>query len=133
LLRFVLTAMLAPLKVLVVDDHADNVDSMEALLRALGCQTKGCYQAVEAANCAKEYQPDVVLLDLSMPGMSGFEVAREIRASAAIKRPVLVALTGEYTRGSDRLRAEMAAFDHFLVKPADPAVLKSILQQAQAP
>ena len=118
------------LRVLVVDDNRDIVLTMMALLRLEGHDTKACYSGSEVLNYVSEYDPDVVLLDIGLPGENGWEVARQIRARTRNKRPMLIAITGEYTKAADRILAEMSGFDYYLVKPADPKVLSMILEKA---
>ena len=118
---------------LVVDDNHDMVLSLRALLRLEGHDTKGCYNGSEVLNCVQEYDPDVVLLDIALPGENGWEAARRIRAKIPGKRPMLIGITGEYTKGADRVLAEMSGFDYYLVKPADPKVLFALLEKAGHP
>ena len=118
------------MRVLVVDDNRDIVLTMMALLRIEGHDTKACYNGSEVLNFVRDYDPDVVLLDIGLPGQSGWEVARQIRAKMPNKRPMLIGITGEYTKGADRILAEMSGFDYYLVKPADPKVLSMILEKA---
>lgn len=122
-------------KVLVVDDQRDNVESMEALLRAYGYDTEGCLISPDAYERVREYDPDVVLLDIRMPGKNGWDVARQIRENIPGKRPVLIALTGEYTKGAERTLQSglLQDFDYFLVKPADTKVLVGILEKSAHP
>jgi CheY-like chemotaxis protein len=115
------------LKVLVVDDNADAVESLVLLLRASGHHdVRTAYTGPDAVTTAIDYEPDVVLLDLGLPGLDGFEVAKRIRQHHAHRKTVLVAITG-YGQESDRKRSVEAGFDHHLVKPAAFAQLKEIL------
>jgi CheY-like chemotaxis protein len=113
------------LRVLVVDDCPDTACSFTELLLLYGFDTRstGC-GCVALALCAA-WRPDVVLLDLWMPGVSGFEVARHLRERDGAVR--LVAVTGLGTR-EYRERARAVGFHHFLVKPVEPAVLVDLLQ-----
>jgi DNA-binding response OmpR family regulator len=117
--------------VLVVDDNRDIVLTMMALLRSDGHDSKACYDGSEVLDCVKDYDPDVVLLDIGLPGENGWEVARRIRGIMPGTRPMLIAITGQYTKGADRILAQMNGIDYYLVKPADPKVLLSLLQQAK--
>jgi two-component system OmpR family response regulator len=126
------------MRVLVVDDNPDIVTTMVALLRTQGHETKECYHGSEVLPAVREFDPDVVLLDLGLPGESGWELARQIRELGkrgdeqnASSRPMLIAITGEYTNGADKRRAEMAGFDCYLLKPADPNVLLAVLAKAR--
>jgi DNA-binding response OmpR family regulator len=125
--------MTGPIRVLVVDDEPDNVASMEALLRGNGFETKGCCQANEAFARVKDYDPDAVILDLRMPGKSGWDLAEEIRRAFPGTRPVLIALTGEHTRSVDKQLSKIKGFDFYLIKPADPRVLVAMLKTVRSP
>jgi len=118
------------LRVLVVDDCVDTVESLAELLTLHGHTVRVALDGASALHWAEAEQPDVVLLDLYMPRLSGCEVARIIRerCGATEKRPLLVALTG--CEASDaRLRSSGARFDLHLVKPVEPAVLIGVLER----
>lgn len=121
-----LTAVQA-LRVLVVDDNRDLVLSLTTLLRTESYDARGLYEADNILEHVRDYNPHVVVMDLAMPGKSGWEAAKEIRAFAG-KRLVLVALTGEHTRGADRDSSRMNGFDFHLMKPCDPHVLLTLLR-----
>ena len=116
-----------PLRVLVVDDNRDLVLSLTTLLRTEAHDARGLHQADDILEQVRDYNPHVVILDLAMPGKSGWEAAKEIRAGAQGKRLVLVALTGEHTQGADRDASRMNGFDFHLMKPCDPHVLLTLL------
>jgi len=119
-------AKLARMKrVLVVDDNADAANSLAALLRAMGHEVFVAHEARSALGDLSRIRPDVALLDIAMPDMSGYDLARQIRSrmGAAVR---IVALSG-FGLPEDRARALEAGFDHHLLKPADPAFLKSLL------
>ena len=122
-----------PLRVAVIDDNQDVVTTMMALLETEGHQTMACYSGSEAFTCIKKFDPDVVLLDIGLPGQSGWEVARKIRNDIPGERPMIIGITGQFTKGADRILAEMNGIDYYLIKPADPIVLLSLLQQAKPP
>ena len=82
-----------------MDDNQDMVATTEALLHVHGHQTKGCYNGNDALDCVRSFDPDVVLLDIRLPGKSGWDVAQEIRKAYPGKRPMLIAVTGELSRG----------------------------------
>ncbi len=117
-----------PLRVLVVDDNRDLVLSLTTLMRAEACDTRGLYQADDILEQVRDFDPHMVILDLAMPGKSGWEAAKELRACLPGKRLVLVALTGEHTRGADRDSSRMSGFDFHLMKPCDPNVLLTLLR-----
>ena len=114
------------LRVLVVDDNADSVDAMAMLLESLGHRVETATRSDTALAKAAAWRPEVVLLDIGLPGMSGYDVARALRAMPFPAPPVLIAISG-YGRDSDRALAREAGFDHHLVKPADPQALFAIL------
>ena len=114
-------------RVLIVDDNRDMADTIAALLSAAGHDVRTVYDGLSAVATALEYRPDVVLLDIGLPGISGYEVARRIRSSEHGRPVVLVALTG-YGQDEDRRRAREAGFDRHLVKPVVAAALESIVR-----
>jgi CheY-like chemotaxis protein len=120
-----------PLRVLVVDDNRDTVESFSLLLTASGHDVRAAYDGPTALEVAFEYRPDVMLLDIGLPGLSGFEVAKRIRMLAILKNVVLVAMTG-YGQESDRQASAQAGFDHHVVKPASPGQLEKILALVSA-
>jgi signal transduction histidine kinase/ActR/RegA family two-component response regulator len=113
-------------RVLVVDDNEDAASSLGMLLKYLGTDVEVVHDGPTALSMIERYRPDVVLLDIGMPGMDGFEVARRIRERAHLGSVVLIALTG-WGQAEDRSRTREAGFDHHLVKPADIAALQSVL------
>ena len=115
-----------PLRVLVVDDNEDTVSSFSMLLKASGHDVRTAYDGPTAVQAALDYRPGVVLLDIGLPGLNGYEVAKRIRQHPNLKNVVLVALTG-YGRDSDRQLSLQAGFDHHLVKPARLEQLQQIL------
>lgn len=117
-------------RLLVVDDNKDAADSTALLLSMLGVETRVAYGGTEALSMLEEampqWKPDMVLLDLGMPGMDGYEVARHIRSVAAYAGLTLVALTG-WGQDADIRRTREAGFDHHLVKPMDVDALMALL------
>ena len=118
--------MKTPATILVVDDNQDSAESLGALLGFLGADVRTAADGFGALELFAGYDPAIVFLDIGMPGMDGYEVARRIRASFPDRRTILVALTG-WGQSEDRRRASEAGFDHHLVKPADFAALKALL------
>jgi CheY-like chemotaxis protein len=116
-------------RVLVVDNVADATDSMVMLLELWGYDAEGCYDGAEALEAARIHPPRVVLLDLGMPKMDGFEVAHRLRAESRSPPAILIAVTG-YVDQTSRLQAHALGFDHFLVKPAEPDQLRELLLEA---
>ncbi len=116
-------------RVLVVDDNLDSLESMEILLQIWGHEVRTAHDGPAALAVAAGYWPDAVLLDIGLPGMSGYEVAQRLRQLPTCARTVLVAVTG-YGQESDRERTRQAGFDRHLVKPVEPAHLQEILAAA---
>jgi len=118
-------------RVLVVDDNKDTVDSTIALLGIAGHMAIACYSGAQAMNCVREFDPDVVVLDIRMPQRDGWSVAKEIRETIPGKRPMLIGITGEHPRDGQSLRmAKIVGFDYFLAKPANPAELLALVEKA---
>ena len=112
---------------LVVDDSRDAADSLRVLLELLGAEVRVAYDGAAALDACRGYQPEVVLLDIGMPGMDGYEVARRIRQGTGPKDMTLIALTG-WGQEKDRRNAKAAGFDHHLVKPVDIDALQGLLR-----
>ena len=119
-------ASLARTRILVVDDNRDAGDSLGMILGEMGTDVRVARNGAEALDVFASYQPSVVLLDIGMPGMNGYEVARTIRARFPTRPAALVALTG-WGQDDDRRRAREAGFDHHLVKPAEIDALQRLL------
>jgi two-component system, sensor histidine kinase len=116
-----------PTRILVADDSRDAADSLRALLELLGAQVRVAYDGPAALKAFSTYQPEVVLLDIGMPGMDGFEVARRIRQRPESRDVTLIALTG-WGQERDRCNSAAAGFDHHLVKPVDIDALQELLK-----
>jgi len=115
-----------PHRVLVVDDNRDAAESLAMVLALEGCEVCVAYDGAEAIEKVSIEQPDIVLMDIGMPGMNGYEAAQRIRESADGERVVLIALTG-WGQAQDKEIAAKAGFDEHLTKPVDPAVLSTVL------
>ena len=116
-------------RILIVDDSRDGGESLATLLRVLGAEVALAHSGRSALDCVDTFRPDVVLLDIGMPGMDGYEVARRIRANPKNRRMSLIALTG-WGQDEDRQRSTAAGFNHHLVKPADIDQLRQLLTVA---
>ena len=114
------------LRVLVVDDNVDSAKSLAMLLKSCGHDVRTAYDGPTGLKAVIDWQPNIVLLDIGLPGLDGFEVAKRIRQQTVLQNVVLVAMTG-YGQESDRQRSHEAGFDHHLVKPADFEKVKQIL------
>jgi signal transduction histidine kinase/CheY-like chemotaxis protein len=123
------SAPTTPLRVLIVDDNRDSADMAAMLLKFTGHETFTAHDGLAAVEAAATLDPDVVILDIGLPMLNGYEAARRIRAQQGQKRrPVLVALTG-WGQDEDRRRSEEAGFDAHVVKPVDDAVLGRLLAE----
>jgi PAS domain S-box-containing protein len=113
-------------RILIVDDNADSARGLSRLLKLLGHEVRTAHDGLEAVAVAPAYRPDVVLLDIGLPGMDGYEVARQLRQDEACRGCTIVAVSG-YGQEDDRRRGREAGFDHHLVKPIDPDALLNLL------
>jgi signal transduction histidine kinase/ActR/RegA family two-component response regulator len=118
-------------RVLVVDDHADAANTLAQLLRIAGHDVQVAHDGPAALAAAVSRRPDVVFLDIGMPGMDGYEVARRMRREPALEGVLLAALTG-WGQEEDRRRTREAGFDYHLVKPGEPDALNAILRDARS-
>ncbi|HEY9397839.1 MAG TPA: response regulator [Burkholderiales bacterium] len=116
-------------KILVVDDNRDAAESLQMLLQLAGHDVKVAYDGRQALESFAAHRPDVVFLDIGLPRISGYEVARAIRAQVPGRNTLLVALTG-WGQEEDQRRAEEAGFDHHLVKPVAYEQLTELLADA---
>ncbi|HEX4613438.1 MAG TPA: ATP-binding protein, partial [Urbifossiella sp.] len=115
-----------PLSVLVVDDNRDSADTLAALLALKGHAARTAYDGPGALRALETLRPDLILLDLGLPGMTGYEVARRVRGSPGLRGVAIAALTG-WGQEEDRRRTKEAGFDYHLVKPADLDAVDEIL------
>jgi PAS domain S-box-containing protein len=113
-------------RILLVEDNLDAAEALSELLRMWGHEVAVAHDGVSALETARQDRPDIVLLDIGLPGMDGYEVARGLRAVPGLAATSLIALTG-YGQESDRQRSRLAGIDHHLVKPVDPEQLRSLL------
>jgi len=116
-------------RVLVVDDNVDAAESLAVVLRLAGQEVRVVHDGAAALEAAHADRPDVIFLDIGMPGMDGYEVARRLRDDPVLRGAVLVALTG-WGQPEDRRRSREAGFDHHIVKPVDPDVMQTLLATA---
>src|SRR5690606_18704493 len=115
-----------PQRVLIADDNADSAESTGMLLRLMGNDVRIACDGLDAVEQAETFQPDVVLLDIGMPRLDGYEAARRIRAQEWSHDTLLVAVTGWGSRDDDG-KAAAAGFDRRFTKPLDPAELRRIV------
>jgi CheY-like chemotaxis protein len=117
-------------RLLVVDDNTDAAVSLATLLRLQGHEVRVAHDGAAALALASSFLPDMVFLDIGMPQMDGYEVARLLRKQPGLESVVLAALTG-WGQEEDRRRTAAAGFDHHLVKPPEPKALESLLRNLQ--
>jgi CheY-like chemotaxis protein len=113
-------------RILVVDDNQDAADSLSAVLRLRGHEVRTAYDGLAAVEAAGLFTPEVTFLDIGLPRLNGYEVARRIREHDWGKRMYLIALTG-WGQPDDRAKAREAGFDRHLTKPVDPGLLEQVL------
>jgi two-component system CheB/CheR fusion protein len=123
---------LDPRNILVVDDNVDAAQSLTLLLGVSGHNMRTAHDGSQALELAKEDPPDLILLDIGLPGMNGYEVARRVRALPELKSTRLVAMTG-YGQQSDKAAAAEAGFDAYLVKPVEYSELVETIESLEDP
>ena len=114
----------------MVDDNRDGADSLAMMLRVLGNDTRTAYDGEEAVAASAEYLPDVVLLDIGMPKLNGYDACRRIREQPGGKDVIVIAQTG-WGQEEDRARSRAAGFDHHMVKPLDPVAVTTLLAELE--
>jgi len=123
-------AALSGSRILIVDDNKDAADTLAMLMRLKGNEIRTAYDGLEAVEVAETYRPELVLLDIGLPKMNGYDVAQRIRRQAWGRDVILVALTG-WGQAEDRQRSKEAGFDFHFVKPVDLAALEKMLAEPQ--
>ena len=114
------------LRVLIADDERDEVATLAALLSEEGHQVREIYRGDVVADHVRDFAPHVVLLDIGMPGMNGYFVAKSLRDEYGDKCPVLIAVTA-WDKGTHRMYGKIAGFTKYVTKPYDPAALVALL------
>lgn len=117
-----------PLHLVVADDERDTVTTLSAILADEGHDVVGASTGAEVLAQIRRRKPEALIIDIDMPGMSGYTVAREVRAIFDTAPPLLVAISGKWVGQTDRMLADLAGFNHFLQKPCDPLVLMQLLE-----
>jgi PAS domain S-box-containing protein len=115
-------------RILIVDDNRDGADSLSELLQMMGSDTRTAYDGQQGVDIAGEYRPDVILLDIGLPKLNGFEACRLIREQPKGKDAVIIAMTG-WGQEEDRRRSREAGFDHHMVKPVDLQALMKMVSE----
>jgi CheY-like chemotaxis protein len=119
------------LRVLLVDDNRDATDSLAVLFQLWGYEVRTAYDGLAALEQAKSFAPGVVVLDIGMPGMDGYEVASRLRSQPAFANVLIVAVTG-YGGARDRRLSQEAGIDHHIVKPLNTDVLLQLIEENAA-
>src|SRR2546423_346816 len=117
-----------PLSIVVADDDRDTTVTLASILRDEGHEVHTVLRGDEILELCRYLRPDAVIADIDMPGMSGYAVARDLHERHSGLAPLLIAVSGKWTKTSDRLVAHAVGFDHYLLKPADPRELLAILE-----
>ena len=117
-----------PLRVLIADDDRDSALTLSTLLELEGYAVRTVHGGQEALDAARDFRPDVALLDIGMPKITGYEAARRLRLRYGNDCPVLIAITG-WKQASDKILASLAGFDHHVAKPYEPAQLIELLSK----
>jgi two-component system CheB/CheR fusion protein len=118
------------LRILVVDDDVDTVNTLAAILRGEGYVVQPAYTGTEALPAARQFRPDIIIHDISVPGISGYAVAQSIRYGAPdLRRPLMIGISGVWTQFPDRKVAEQTGFDAYFTKPCDTAALLRVVNE----
>jgi DNA-binding response OmpR family regulator len=122
------------LQLVVADDDRDTLLTLALILRDEGHKVHPAHRSAAVLPLVLSARPDAVILDIAMPGQSGYALAQDIQAAySAARKPLLIAVTGEYKRPSDRLLSQLVGFDHYLLKPYAPGELLGLLQPLSLP
>ena len=116
------------LRILIADDEPDSVTALKLLLNDEGHDVIGLSKGADVMRKVEEFKPEVVVLDIAMPDVSGYELAKEIRKRYGQITPLLIAITGRYKQASDRMLGQIVGFDHYLLKPYQPGELLALLR-----
>ncbi|HWI37279.1 MAG TPA: response regulator [Burkholderiales bacterium] len=122
----------AGLRVLLADDDRDTVLTLATILADDGHEVRALGDGAGVPELVRDFDPDVVILDIEMPGRNGYALARELHERQVAGQPLLVAISGVWVKPSERFLAIMVGFDHFFQKPADPKELLAVLADFRA-
>lgn len=120
-----------PLRVVIADDDRDSALTLMMLLREEGHDVQALHSGRRVMATVLDFDPDVLILDVAMPELSGWEVTRLVRTQRGNGRPLIIGVSGSYKQGADKLLSQMLGMDHYLLKPYDPAALTRLLQSPQ--
>jgi DNA-binding response OmpR family regulator len=116
-----------PIRILIADDEPDAVLTLSTILRLEGYEVNGVHDGSAVLPAAEEFKPDVAILDINMPGMNGFDVAKNLRMRYGEDGILLIAITGVWNKGSDKILSRLNGFNQHLGKPVEPRALMDIL------
>ena len=125
-----MTILQKTLRILVVDDDSDHASSLATLLTEYGYESHVCLHARDCMEAVERLRPHVILLDIGMPGMTGFDIADELRRTPDLRPARLVAVTG-HGQELDRVQTKLRGFDHHLLKPIDFQELEAIVRSVE--
>jgi DNA-binding response OmpR family regulator len=120
------------LRVLIAEDDRDTALTLMMILRDEGHEARAVHSGRSVMAAVLELDPDAVILDLHLPDISGWQIASTIRSRRA-RPPLLIAITGYYTKGADRILSQLTGFDHYVVKPCEPRELLKLLEPLRSP
>jgi CheY-like chemotaxis protein len=116
------------LRIVVADDDKDTVKTLKVILEDEGHTVRPVYSGTEVMAAVRNFEPDAIILDISMPGESGYQLAKQIRAWFYTYRPLLIAISGVYRKPTDALLSQAVGFDHHLTKPCNIDELLALLE-----
>ncbi|MGQ0650644.1 MAG: response regulator [Betaproteobacteria bacterium] len=123
-----------PLRIIIADDDQDLVMTLVTILRNEGHDVLDVYRGDDVVPLARKFRPDVLILDIGMPGQSGYAIAQEVKAdSPQNAKPLLIAISGQWKKPTDQQVSKLVGFDHYLVKPADPKEVIRLLEELKEP
>jgi DNA-binding response OmpR family regulator len=121
-----------PLRILIADDDRDTANTLALVLRDEGHEVHTALRGDEVVDACRLLRPEVVIMDINMPGMSGYAVARELRERHGPLAPLLIAISGIWTQSADAALGKAVGFDHFLMKPCEPRLVLRLLESLRA-
>jgi DNA-binding response OmpR family regulator len=120
------------LRILVCDDERDTANMLACVLREEGHELHVALRGDDALELCRLFRPDVVISDVNIPGESGYAIARELRQRLGPLAPLLIAISGKWTKQNDQLVGKAVGFDHYLIKPADPKEVIRLIERLRS-